>query len=60
MALVLSNLIPDIKSVRAFALALHARGEAWAGMFEGWPASYTPEQRTRRPAHSSMTFIPAE
>jgi hypothetical protein len=29
-------------------------------MFEGWPASYTPEDRTRRPAHSRMTFLPAE
>lgn len=53
-------IIPDMKSVRAFALALHARGEAWSGTFEGWPASYTPEDRTRRPAHSRMTFIPAE
>ncbi|MFZ4664451.1 MAG: hypothetical protein ACOYNY_46080 [Caldilineaceae bacterium] len=53
-------LIPDIKSIRAFAQARHARGEAWAGTFEGWPATYSPEDRTRRPAHSQITFIPAE
>jgi hypothetical protein len=60
MMLMLPIFIPDIKSVRAFALALHARGEAWSGMFEGWPASYTPEDHTRRPVDSQMTFIPAE
>lgn len=53
-------IIPDIKSIRAFAQARHARGIAWSGTFEGWPATYTPEDRTRRPAHSRMTFIPAE
>jgi hypothetical protein len=53
-------IIPELKSIRAFAQTLHARGEAWAGMFEGWPASYTPEDPTRRPLHSRMTFIPAE
>lgn len=47
-------------SIRAFAQTLHQRGEAWSGMFEGWPATYTPEDRTRRPANSRMTFIPAE
>ena len=58
--LTLPVIIPDIKSIRAFAQILHARGEAWSGNFEGWPATYTPEDRTRHPAHSRMTFIPAE
>jgi hypothetical protein len=53
-------IIPDRTSIRAFAQALHARGEPWFGMFEGWPAACTPEARTRRPAHSRMTFLPAE
>lgn len=53
-------IVPDIKSIRAFAQTLHLRGEAWSGMFEGWPASYTPEDPTRRPTNSRMTFIPAE
>ncbi|MEZ4735914.1 MAG: hypothetical protein R3E79_53170 [Caldilineaceae bacterium] len=53
-------IIPDIKSIRAFAQARHARGDVWSGTFEGWPATYTPEKRTRRPANSQMTFIPAE
>jgi hypothetical protein len=57
---ILPIIIPDIESIRAFAQTLHARGEAWSGTFEGWPASYTPEDRTRRPVHSRMTFIPAE
>jgi len=53
-------MIPDINAIRVFAQALHAHGEVWSGMFEGWPASYTPEDQTNRPANSSMTFIPAE
>ncbi len=57
---ILPVIIPDINSIRAFAQTLHARGEAWAGTFEGWPASYLPEDRTRRPANSRMTFVPAE
>ena len=58
--LTLPVIIPDIKSIRAFAQILHTRGEAWSGTFEGWPAAYTPEDRTRRPVHSRMTFFPAE
>ena len=57
---VLSVLVPDIKSIRAFAQTLHARGEAWSGIFEGWSATYTPEDRTHRPSNSRMTFVPAE
>ncbi len=53
-------LVPDIKSIRAFAQNLHARREAWSGTFEGWSATYTPEDRTRRPSNSRMTFVPAE
>lgn len=53
-------IIPDIRSIRAFAQADHVRGKAWSGTFEGWPATYTPEDHTRRPANSRMTFIPAE
>lgn len=53
-------IIPDINSIRAFAQALHARGAGWSGMFEGWPAAYTPEDHTRQPANSKMAFIPAE
>ncbi|MEZ4863327.1 MAG: hypothetical protein R3C14_18565 [Caldilineaceae bacterium] len=49
-----------IDSIRAFAMALHAQGTAWVGTFEGWPATYTPEDRTRQPAHSKQTFIPAK
>ena len=61
----LSNLkpkmmIPPPEPVRAFAQTLHVRGVAWSDAFEGWPASYTPEDRTQRPANSRMTFIPAE
>ena len=52
--------LSDIHSIRAFAQMLHLRGEAWSGTFEGWPASYTPEDRTRRPSNSKMTFVPAE
>ncbi len=53
-------MIPLLDSVRAFAQTLHARDMAWSGTFEGWPASYTPEDRTQRPANSRITFIPAE
>jgi len=53
-------LVPDIKSIRAFAQILHTRRKAWSGMFEGWSATYTPEDRTRQPANSRMTFVPAE
>lgn len=53
-------MIPDLESVRAFAQTLHARGVAWSGVFEGWPAAYTPEDRAHRPVNSKMTFIPAE
>ncbi|MEZ4619452.1 MAG: hypothetical protein R2867_28650 [Caldilineaceae bacterium] len=53
-------MIPPVESVRAFAQTLHAQGVAWSGTFEGWLASYIPEDRTRRPADSRMTFIPAE
>jgi hypothetical protein len=60
MMVILPIPIPDIQSVRAFALNRHTRGEAWSGTLEGWPASYTPEDRTRRPAHSKTTFVPAE
>jgi hypothetical protein len=57
---ILLVILPEIETIRLFAQSLHARGEPWSGLFEGWPASYTPEDRTRRPAHSRMTFIPAE
>ena len=53
-------MIPPLESVCVLAQTLHARGIAWSGTFAGWPASYTPEDRTRRPANSRMTFIPAE
>lgn len=52
--------IPDIKSIRAFAQMLHMHGQAWSGTFEGWRAAYTPENTKHRPANSRMTFIPAE
>ena len=58
--LTLPVIFPDIKSIRAFAQILHARGEAWSGNFEGWPATYTPEDRTRHSVHSRMIFFPAE
>ena len=51
---------PNIHSIRAFAQLLHSQGVAWSGKFEGWPASYTPEDQRQCPAHSRMTFMPAE
>ncbi|MBV7331131.1 hypothetical protein KFU94_23415 [Chloroflexi bacterium TSY] len=53
-------IIPDICSIRTFAKVLHSRGETWCGTFEGWPATYTPEDQMRQPVGSKMTFIPAE
>lgn len=57
---ILPIILPEIETIRVFAQTLHVRGESWSGLFEGWPASYTPEDQSRRPAHSSMAFIPAE
>ncbi|HRW08460.1 MAG TPA: hypothetical protein P5121_25335 [Caldilineaceae bacterium] len=58
--LTLPVVIPDIHSIRAFAQTLHSQGKKWSGQFEGWPASYTPEDRARQPVDSRMTFMPAE
>ncbi len=58
--LTLPVIIPEPKSIRAFAQLLHERGATWSGTFEGWPAAYRPEDRMRRPAYSRMNFIPAE
>lgn len=51
--------IPDLSDVRAFAAALHARGEAWQGEAFGWSAEYNP-QREEPPLDSRMTFTPAD
>ena len=53
-------LIPDIHLIRSFAQMLHMNERKWSDMYEGWPASYTPEDCTRQPANSSMDFTPAE
>ena len=52
--------IPDLEQVRAFAYKLHAQGQPWRGDYRGWPAYYTPEDRSRRPANSKQAFYPAE
>jgi len=52
--------IPDLDPVRAFAHKLHAQGQPWHGNYQGWPAYYTPEDRSRKPAHSRQPFYPAE
>jgi hypothetical protein len=60
MAKTIPVVIPDIHTIRAFAQTLHRLGKFWSGQFEGWPASYTPEDRSRRPIDSQMDFMPAE
>jgi hypothetical protein len=52
--------IPEIEQVREFAYTLHAQGKAWRGDYQGWPAYYTPEDRSRKPANSKQAFYPAE
>ena len=52
--------IPDLALVRIFAQELHRQGFAWQGAYEGWPAYYTPEDRTQKPPHSKQAFRPAE
>jgi hypothetical protein len=52
--------IPNLAQVRAFAYQLHAQGHSWCGDYQGWPAYYTPEDRSRKPPHSKQPFYPAE
>ena len=52
--------IPELEQVRRFAYKLHLQGEPWRGDFEGWPAYYTPEDRSRKPPNSRQPFYPAE
>ena len=51
--------VPDLSAVRAFAVRLHAEGQAWEGEAFGWPAEYNPK-RPDRPLDSKMTFTPAD
>jgi hypothetical protein len=52
-------IVPDLDEVRAFAVALHAKGEPWQGEIFGWQAEYTP-QREDPPLDSKMKFTPAD
>jgi len=52
--------IPDLEQVCAFAYKLHSQGKTWRGEYQGWPAYYTPEDRSRKPLHSKQAFYPAE
>ena len=56
----MADLIPDLQAVRNFANQRHNQAKEWQGLFEGWHAVYTPENRSIRPANSRMQFIPAE
>ena len=51
--------VPDLDAVRAFAVRLHAEGQAWEGEAFGWSAEYHPE-RPDPPLDSKMTFTPAD
>lgn len=51
--------IPALSEVRAYANALHAKGEKWQGEVFGWSAEYNPE-RAEAPLDSKMTFTPAD
>lgn len=52
--------IPDLAQVREFAYQLHEQERSWRGEYAGWPAYYTPEDHSRKPAHSKQQFYPAE
>ncbi len=52
--------IPDLDQVRTFAYMLHAQAKLWRGEYQGWPAYYTPEDRSRKPSNSKQAFYPAE
>lgn len=51
--------VPDLERVRAFALGLHRKRQAWQGEAFGWQAEYTPS-RLEPPLESKMTFTPAD
>ncbi len=55
-----SGVIPMLDDVRLLASQLHHQGKLWSGEYQGWPAYYTPEDRTRKPANSKQQFYPAE
>lgn len=52
--------IPDLAEVRTLAGKLHEQGQPWRGEYQGWPAYYKPEDRSRKPANSKQQFYPAE
>jgi hypothetical protein len=52
--------VPDLDRVREFAYKLHIQGQQWRGEFQGWPAYYRPEDRSRKPPNSKQAFCPAE
>jgi len=52
--------IPNLDEVRGLAYKLHGQGQPWRGDYQGWPAYYTPEDRSRKPARSKQSFYPAE
>ena len=51
--------IPSLDEVKAFANALHAKGERWEGDAFGWSAEYNPG-RAEPPLDSKMKFTPAD
>jgi hypothetical protein len=51
--------VPDVATVRDFAMNLHAAGKPWQGEAFGWQAEYVPE-RAEPPLQSRLGFTPAE
>jgi hypothetical protein len=51
--------VPDVATVRDFAMNLHAAGKPWQGEAFGWQAEYVPE-RAEPPLQSRLAFTPAE
>lgn len=52
--------IPDLAQVREFAHHLHTQNKSWRGQYQGWPAYYIAEDRSRKPSYSKQAFYPAE
>jgi hypothetical protein len=52
--------LPDLEQAREFAYQLHTERKPWRGEYKGWPAYYTPEDRSRKPPNSKQPFYPAE
>lgn len=51
--------VPDLAKVRSFSDRLHAAGQPWSGIFQGWDGEYVPSDSIP-PVDSKMTFTPAE